>query len=478
MNNSIDSASIRQRLDLRRYREFVSRYEGWGQVHTSAGKTGRAFFDARQLPDGSIVLGCFLEETPYNDDGVFNARDIIQADFITSEGFNVTTSGAILCTEGGGDEYHFSVESLVVNLVDVPSVTEVQMALLNFSPLAEFDADKGIELIQWPICFSVHELEVTISRGETIDWTAPHRDTLHRTLVTSACSMKRKDGVPVDFQSVTKLANAMLTPLSLAVGTRVGVTTITGVNGHEEDQLISYIGIPPRPFAPIITSATWNADIPAIIRAWFDESIEKPIQITELESAVDMFIDCCSPHITLEARCLLACCLLDALAVRYSKARNKTTILPKKLFKKVLAPRLRDAIAAAAADDKNISDTIKDQLLPKIQGLNRVSFRCHLKAMFNDLDIPTEEGRLGGDMVGQILRVRNRLVHEGEFLSGPLHGAVQFFDAVGPTKAMGFHDYINVLWACFCTLLRLAGYSKSLPDVLAPPFYSGASRQI
>jgi hypothetical protein len=149
-----------------------------------------------------------------------------------------------------------------------------------------------------------------------------------------------------------------------------------------------------------------------------------------------------------------------------------------RFFAHTLAPNLHAAIEAVAVDESIISRSEKDQLISAARGLNRVSFRRRLRAMFDELNIPIVQGRAGSDIIQDITRVRNSLVHEGEFLSRRLHPAVQFFESVGPTKAMGFHDYINCLWACYCALLRLAGYAGSLPDVNSPPHYSGASARV
>lgn len=482
MDNSKETPSIRGRLKLDGYSEYVSRYEGWGQVRTRAGKSGRAFFDARQMPDSTLILGCFLDEIPFDDDGIFDAHEIVSGDFLTAEGFKINTAGTIISIFSGLEVHHFSVERLCVQLVEEPSVADVRFPISNFLPMVESISEpppeRGIRLFQWPISVSVRGLDIEISRTVDENWLIRQRYMPDNRHPTAECSIRSSDQRPVDFDSMSELAIELLKPLSLATGTRVSTSTITGVNKRREAQIILYNNYPPHPFASIITSSIWHPNIPTIIGAWLDEAADRPISANVLASAIDIFVDSCSPYITLEARCLIACCLLDALANRLSQVRGNTTIIPDEVFSNKLHPRLCATIETIAAEENTISQADKDQLIAAVQGSNRVSFRRRLKAMLDDLDIAIVEGRLGNDIVHEITRTRNSLVHEGEFLSRRLHPAVHFFENVGATRAMGFHDYINVLWACYCVLLRLVGYSGNLPDVRTPPWYSGASAQI
>jgi hypothetical protein len=214
------------------------------------------------------------------------------------------------------------------------------------------------------------------------------------------------------------------TGLSLATGTKV-----TWLSYRDKmDSLVGHRSSVTKDYSNRINVLGWTLDPPEAVQAY---ARSRPRRF--FREMIDYFADVTAPGVYIQTKALTASTLLDALTNHYSAQARFENAVADPAWKK-LRP-----ILLAAIDAEFSKVGLAAPSVGKIEGLRRYSFREKLEKLLAEKGIPKPD-------LGQLIQIRDHLVHTGQFRDGGSH-----------TDA--FH---LLLWTSYSVLARLAGYKGSM----------------
>ena len=181
-------------------------------------------------------------------------------------------------------------------------------------------------------------------------------------------------------------------------------------------------------------------DLAALTEAFFRNNAST-LDLPTIKTLIGYFTNACDRTSYLEARGLLASTLTELIVAKYADAKGQSDFVAEKDFN---ANEL--LIMQKAIESIDLPEDLKKHVPNYLKGAFRRSFRCRLKALTKDFDLPLSKKGLG-----RLVHIRNELVHRGTF-PPPLDGS-------------GWSDdYRFTIWTNFIAICRLIGYEGELPQ--------------
>lgn len=113
----------------------------------------------------------------------------------------------------------------------------------------------------------------------------------------------------------------------------------------------------------------------------------------------------------LESQFLMLCTCLEFLINKHQDVENNEYIIGVDFYRQELFPLLKDEFGKILKE-KGIDSQKRGEFYSKLRGLNRRSFKDKIELFLRELHLKYDD--LFAD-IGEIIRIRNRLVHEGKY---------------------------------------------------------------
>ena len=196
------------------------------------------------------------------------------------------------------------------------------------------------------------------------------------------------------------------------------------------------------PFSKTLRIPPGTLDFEGLTNAFFDT--HGPIvKQNDLKKLIDYFVNCCDETSYLEARGLLASTLADLIVLTHSEVMDCQNVIQEDDFNTQVLPALEAAIRGV--ESPGLSNRLRQRALQQLKGAYRNPFGKRLELLVKECNLS-----LGYKDRERAVNIRNKLVHEGNFLS------VNRNDWYG--------EYRFMIWFDFVALCRLAGYKGELPS--------------
>jgi hypothetical protein len=343
--------------ELDEYGAFNARYEGIGQLWYSGSPPIPTYFEARQLADGRLLVGCVSIGEPIREKPV-----AIGGHLLTGQQFDTMWGRGITEIYRSGETV--SKAHYLANMTRVrytpdlePRHHSAQFALHNFIP----GTNSGLSGSSFE--FTIHDHAFTLIPVGNYELQASQLKRYGGNLRTSW--IKTESG----FDS-HEVVNGLINAISLAVGTLVTSPQMITFDKQGNRNDVEHYSSDAKPLAQFIPAQGWDTPIKETIDAWFSGTKPLPFGPQELAVWIRQHLDACADEIYLETRALASATLLDVIAGRYCV---------------VWAP----------------------QTPPK-----DIAFRRKLKRLLRDIGIVLTEAQLTSIVSG-----RNSLVHSGKFVT-------------------------------------------------------------
>ncbi len=393
-----------------------------GLADLSAGKSrdgvllaSRVPFEARQLYNGQIVCG-WMTCGPVES---FDA-EVLQGDVhdppanIRIHGLQVFHSSISPRISSGvayGSEMR--IEGALASK-DQPTSVEFTMVNLPFEPSARPPLPFELMTDGYRLRFSpLPDYEQTHERLKHLSGVAP----------TAACAAARPDQGIVSPEEVAGTVGSVCTALSLATGNKVAWINWR-TTGQQAFTTKLHASAAIRSFGNTIMALGWQLDFEDVVRGWLALTYEGKRYLSPL---VDYFLDAAGEGTYLQTRALTTASLLDSVTSHYAERTGSGFLFGDGEWG-TMKSKLRG----------NLKE-IHPLLELNMNALRRRPFKENLARLFSDHDLPVED-------VDKIVRIRDRLIHSGEFLKG----------------TRPWDQYLTLLRAAYATLSRLAGYSGDI----------------
>ncbi len=303
-------------IELDQYGTPIKVFEGIGVVEFESGSRADIAFDARQLEDGSIVVGCMAKG------GTALQRDAKRIIGYTTDYDEIEINGQRANLLSGGSGYlakmHYSFTRL--RLMHTPNrwpVDRVTGALANFI----FDPF-GLMIVPDPmqVAFRGYNLEIVPVENYIRVW--ERLQGIGGVLQTAKVIVGRVDGQTFNEDEIADLLFDLCNPLSLARSTRVTWVSYEAVSiansGQTIPQFTQYTSSISRSYTTIGLTQRLLSDIAELVSAWGAHGGTNSISRDDLSARIAHFLDTCARGTFAETLGLTAASLLDAVANQYA----------------------------------------------------------------------------------------------------------------------------------------------------------------
>lgn len=122
---------------------------------------------------------------------------------------------------------------------------------------------------------------------------------------------------------------------------------------------------------------------------------------------------------------------------------TNSTLVPKSEWRSLIRPVVQ-TVRSQLQNLQDLSDRDRSLIIERISSSHSKNFRQRFLMMIEALNLDSIKPFVSG-----IIATRNSLIHSGRFSSDD--------------GQYNYKQYVAMLWAAWCVLLRLAGYTGSVP---------------
>lgn len=423
------------------------RYQGSGEVTIIA--ESRAFpssveFEIRQTAEGAIVAHCSGRDDNLGISWQLGGRKTFVGSVSRPKG-HIELEGEllvvhqVLSSEQSLDLQFLAPKAVYRRDISRPAAS-ARFALVNFT-------FEGQPAAPWaPISFDVNGLSLTISRIQPgYDERVKQISFQGGLAQTAWLEIRPLEGLPFSIEEVEKFVDRLLTPTSLALGTKVGWLYHEAFD--RRGRLIQRVHHPPiiRGFSNTVVSYGWTSTVADVVLAWWDKVSTQDLDEGRFAVLVDHYHDAGARGTFMESKALSAATLLDVLASQHAVEAGSEYIIPDAEWKTVFERNVKAAVKAVLADRPNVTKDQCNEVADNITGAHRRSFRKRLRALLEKVQFGGEK-KAKEALINDLITVRNVVVHEGRFHSAQ--------------RSDWTTEYHLLLAACRYILLKLAGHAE------------------
>lgn len=425
--------------ELDRYGSPVHRYEGVGEVTYADGPPTPVYFDARQIDDGTVIVGClstggFIGDRPTGITG----RTVAGDRFWTSGDMT-----EVFLRAGGVNKAHYICREMRVSRAPTERTISprVQFALHNFV------FGQGEHAPRSPVSFEVDGLRVSLA---AVDDYEPRLARLRRyggIVHTAWCDVRSAQGPThlISLAEAQEFMDRLVNPLSLALGTLVSWHHLTARDYFDQMTDIVHRSSIARPFSNLVVGRGWHVDAAAMVGAWFGADDGRVFPPEQLAIYIRQHLDACAHETFLETRALSAATLLDVMTGRYAQLTGTEDAVSPEHWQAVVLPGLHQALAGIP----RLTQDQVGQIKASLEHQYRRSFKRKLKQLLDDLGMTPA---INSKRRTAATNARNALVHYGRF-----HAT---------DRGRQTAEFFNLLLLSRSSLLRLAGFPSDLHQLM------------
>jgi hypothetical protein len=419
---------------LDRYGLAEHQYEGVGEVQFTGRDPTKVYFDARQMPDATLVVGCVAMEGSLSGDPYELTGHTLDRRSFQSAGPLITVSHRI--TNGYQSAELLCREIRVGADVTLSTLEPVRFALYNYAfgqrdavPLRPIDLDWGT-------------FRISISAADDYASRIAQLRSAGGVAQTAWCSIAANKPLPdreFPLDEARSLADDVVDALSLATGTLVTWHYCVGTawSGSKTQHL--HQAAVSKTFAKLVLNQRWFASAGDAIRAWLDPAVDAKIGRDDLRVYVHQQCDSCSEEAFFETRALSAATLLDVVAGRYAEQTDTQNFVTPNDWQAKVLPALHGALDAL----DGLTAEQRGEASQNLSHMYRRGFRRNLRKLLTDLEVPVKNTTLT-----KVIASRNTLTHSGHFHS--------------KSTEKHFQEYLRLVLLGRCILLTAAGVKNDL----------------
>lgn len=422
---------------MNQYNRPLVSYEGSVSIEDK-GVYIRGYFEAVQIPEGTIAIGCYFpESSPVVEPGNVN-EDTFEAQ--DNDGWLLTAEGTIICPSWtlGSSGIRAVLNPTRLRAQQIPS-KELEYLSVKFTVANLLWGSANAKRPPRPVKLCIRGFTVTITPLDSYPQLAAQLQAVPGIEQTCHVEIRKPDGERLSLKEAEELMGDLVSVLRLWSGVKLDWLYGEGLgdDGTTAVERIHKNSVTGN-FHNTIPGMGWTVDLPQMVEAFFS-GVDRPIDFKTMKSLIDYFVDVCNQGQYLELRALSAATLLDTITAKYAVYRHSEEVMPKQDFQEHVLPALRKSIEAL-----EIEAETREQLINNVQGGFRTSFRNRVKLLSEGLNLGIK-----GKFRNRVIDARNSLVHEGRFPNEDPDSRWQ--------------DYRGILWTNFAALCRIIGYEGALP---------------
>ena len=445
---------------LERYGTSLVKYEGVADLTfpDDSGVTYKGYFEAKQLTGGGIAIAFVPIVHDAGGSETVTARFFSEPSFHgrDKDGWELTTCGQTLALPilGPLDAPKSAVHPASVfgsQCIRAQREGAMESGYTQAHFLVSNLLWHGREVAPEPITLEAGGMNVTVAPVGGYMEVAESIVAVRGIAPTAEVSIKTSDGSNLSLERYADFMNDLVSVFRLVTGNRVdwfyGEAFEVGadrvVERFHKDAVTGPFSKtirfrrPPRGMVRAI-------DFQALVSCFLDDG-DKALDRKTLKEMINYFINACDETSYLEARGLLASTLLDLIVFKYASGKNAHNVMEEQAFKGQILPTLRKAIRTVRLPE--LTNELRKRAIEQLRGAYRRSFRKRLEFLTKQLNLP-----LGDEVCGRAVKIRNKLVHEGTYLTEN-EGDVWY------------RQYKLMIWVDLVALCRLAGYEDDLPSL-------------
>ncbi len=449
---------------LERYGTSLVKYEGVADLTfpDDSGVTYKGYFEAKQLTGGGIAIGFVPIALEAGGSKTITARSDSEPSFHgrDMDGWEVTTCGQTLALPilgplGAPKSAVHSARVFGSQCIKAQREGTMESGYAKAHFLVSNLLWHGREVAPEPITLEAGGMNVTVAPVGDYMEVADSIKAVRGIAPTAEVSIKTSDGSNRSLERYGDFMNDLVSVFRLVTGNRVDwfygeafeVGSDRVVERFHKDAVTGPFSKTIR-FLPMrsgIVRARPRLNFQVLASCFLDDG-DKALDRKTLKEMINYFINACDETSYLEARGLLASTLLDLIVFKYASAKKTQNVIEEREFRKRVLPALRKAIGAVPLPE--LTKKLRERANEQLQGAYRRSFRQRLEFLTKELNLP-----LNDEDFGRAVRTRNKLVHEGTYL----------------TENEGdewYSQYMFMIWVDLVALCRLTGYEDDLPSLI------------
>ena len=437
---------------LERYGEAIVEYEGVAEITfpEESATVYKGYFEAKQTRTGGIAIGFvpLLDDEDYPKGSTtleffrpdFHGRDL--------DNWELTSFGQTSSVPKIG---FFGAPKSVAEPALVFGSSGLRARRTGDTESGYFKARFLISNLIWHpghstpnhITFDADDLKVTVTPVDDYLETAASVRAMRGIAPTAVVLIESPDYSRRSLEEYIDFMNGLIPMLRLTTGNRIDwyygeAVVIPSERVVERIHKNAVTG----PFSKTIRFSANISLLGGLIDAFFRDDL-KPIKQQDLKKLIDYFVNCCDETSYLEARGLLASTLADLVVLTHAEAMHCQNVIEEENFNTQILPALQAAIRLIELPE--LSSELRERAVQVLEGAYRRTFRKRLRLLVEERNLT-----LNSDDRDRAVRIRNKLVHEGRFLS--------------ENKSDWYGEYTFMIWLDFVALCRLSGYDGELPQ--------------
>ncbi len=436
---------------LKRYGEEIVEYEGVADITFAEepGKVYKGYFEARQSRTGGIAIGFvpLLNDEDYPSGSI--TLDFYSPNFYGHdlENWVLTTIGETSAVPKIG---FFSAPGGVAEPAVVFGASGLRARRKGVVEAVYYKARFLVSNLFWHLghnvpnhlTFEANGLKVTITPVDDYLETADSVKSTRGIAPTAAVLLESSDHRSRSLEEYADFMNILISTFRLVTGNRIDWYFGEALEGQSTEPLERiHKDAVTGPFSKTIRFSATSLLLEGVISAFFSDDC-KPIKQEDLKKLIDYFVNCCDETSYLEARGLLASTLADLIVLTHAEVKDSQNVMKEEDFNSQILPALQTAIESLELPE--LSDELRERAQQELRGAYRNPFRKRLNLLVKECNLS-----LSSKDRGRAVDIRNKLVHEGKFLSG--------------NREDWYGEYGFMIWLDFVALCRLAGYDGVLP---------------
>jgi len=397
------------------YGKIIRDYETDGFMTSNGGQVCKCAIRAVQLADGKIVLKChFVEDTTIvlsilqKENSVVSIKGDIKDTELTIEGQIFLTNTNI----------HTTTTGITIDIIIIASSMKVVGHRTEFTDSVRFGLTNfefyGNKYREYPNGGGAWDILSVNLEGKLVEI---YEIQNHKFIMESIKSQKSIDVtceslIPLtslgDLDTITDFVDNLCELLSLARGTKINwiyydCYDSAGkkvVSFHKNSIVWQYVGLP-------LIDHRNPKDTVSFVEQTFSNYLSYK---NDLNTAIETYLDAKRETGFLEIRALKAVVVLEFLNSKYASRKDIDFILHANKFRNV-----RHAVIDALTEQSKeipFHPKILDDMILKINELNRFTFRSILETMLHEYNIVMTDVDLD-----RFIKIRNSLVHKASFLT-------------------------------------------------------------
>lgn len=300
-----------------------------GSVEFADGEAADIYFDARQMDDGRIVVGCLAKG------GTRLSREATRIHGVTTDYDTIALDGrneTLLNGAMGGTLPHMHYAFRTMRLTHGPSHLPARHFSATFANLIIDPFNIMIPPPAMQVTFGDYCLEIAPVDGYVQAW--ERLQAYGGVLPTVTITVSRTDDRLIDAGEITPLLFELCNPLSLACSTRIAwlryVASWPKDDGTRRPLHTEHTSSLSQPYTNDGVMRGLTSDIAALLPAWAVRA-PSPISTEALGIRIAHYLDACARHNFAETSALSAAALLDAISNEYATATSFKGTLRKRL---------------------------------------------------------------------------------------------------------------------------------------------------